>query len=66
MVEKRAVTGSAERAGARVVPVAEKGYGSALMGGFLAAHGEFAGLLDEGHALVAEPDEFGAQLVPLA
>jgi hypothetical protein len=31
----------AERCGARVVPVAERGYGSALMGGFEAAHGRF-------------------------
>src|ERR1700728_226487 len=28
-------------AGARVVPVSEKGYGNALMGGILAAHGEY-------------------------
>jgi glycosyltransferase involved in cell wall biosynthesis len=31
----------AERAGARVVPVSEKGYGNALMGGFEAARGKF-------------------------
>jgi Glycosyl transferase family 2 len=31
----------AEQAGARVVPVAEKGYGNALMGGILAARGEY-------------------------
>jgi hypothetical protein len=31
----------AEEAGARVVPVAEKGYGNALMGGILAARGEY-------------------------
>jgi glycosyltransferase involved in cell wall biosynthesis len=31
----------AEDAGARVVPVAEKGYGNALMGGILAARGEY-------------------------
>lgn len=31
----------AEAAGARVVAVAEKGYGNALMGGIRAAHGEF-------------------------
>ncbi|HSD29981.1 MAG TPA: glycosyltransferase family 2 protein [Vicinamibacteria bacterium] len=31
----------AERAGARVVPVAEKGYGAALMGGIAAARGRF-------------------------
>src|SRR6202044_4261940 len=28
-------------AGARVVPVSEKGYGNALMGGILAAHGKY-------------------------
>src|SRR6202020_13109 len=28
-------------AGARVVPIAERGYGNALMGGILAAHGEY-------------------------
>jgi glycosyltransferase involved in cell wall biosynthesis len=28
-------------AGARVVPVSEKGYGNALMGGIIAAHGEY-------------------------
>jgi glycosyltransferase involved in cell wall biosynthesis len=33
--------GLAERAGARVVPVAEKGYGAALMGGIAAARGRF-------------------------
>ncbi len=27
-------------AGARVVPIPERGYGNALMGGILAAHGE--------------------------
>jgi glycosyltransferase involved in cell wall biosynthesis len=31
----------AERAGARVVPVAEKGYGNALLGGIRAARGQF-------------------------
>jgi len=31
----------AEDAGARVVPVADKGYGNALMGGILAARGEY-------------------------
>jgi hypothetical protein len=31
----------AEDAGARVVPVSEKGYGNALMGGILAARGEY-------------------------
>jgi len=31
----------ATRLGARVVPVPEKGYGSALMGGFAAAHGKY-------------------------
>src|ERR1700760_1413931 len=31
----------AEEAGARVVPVADKGYGNALMGGILAARGEY-------------------------
>jgi Glycosyl transferase family 2 len=31
----------AEDAGARVVPVSEKGYGSAVMGGILAAQGEY-------------------------
>jgi glycosyltransferase involved in cell wall biosynthesis len=31
----------AEEAGARVVPVSEKGYGNALMGGILAARGEY-------------------------
>jgi glycosyltransferase involved in cell wall biosynthesis len=31
----------AERAGARVVPVAEKGYGAALMGGIAAARGRY-------------------------
>jgi hypothetical protein len=31
----------AEDAGARVVPIAEKGYGNALMGGILAARGEY-------------------------
>jgi glycosyltransferase involved in cell wall biosynthesis len=31
----------AERLGARVVPVVEKGYGSALMGGIAAAHGKY-------------------------
>ncbi len=31
----------AERAGARVVPVAERGYGAALMGGIAAARGRF-------------------------
>jgi glycosyltransferase involved in cell wall biosynthesis len=31
----------AERMGARVVPVAEKGYGNALMGGIAAARGEY-------------------------
>ncbi len=31
----------AEKAGARVVPVAEKGYGAALMGGIAAARGRF-------------------------
>jgi len=33
--------GIAERAGARVVPVAEKGYGNALLGGIRAARGRF-------------------------
>src|ERR1700728_909954 len=31
----------AEDAGARVVPVSEKGYGNALMGGIIAAHGKY-------------------------
>ncbi len=31
----------AQAAGARVVPVANKGYGSALLGGIMAAHGRF-------------------------
>ncbi len=31
----------AKRAGARVVPVTRKGYGSALLGGIAAAHGQF-------------------------
>src|SRR5512146_498056 len=31
----------ATRLGARLVPVAEKGYGSALMGGIAAAHGKY-------------------------
>lgn len=31
----------AERCGARVIPVEQKGYGSALMGGFEASHGEY-------------------------
>jgi glycosyltransferase involved in cell wall biosynthesis len=31
----------AEAAGARVVPVSDKGYGNALMGGIIAAHGEY-------------------------
>lgn len=32
---------SARRAGARVVPIPEKGYGNALRGGIVAAHGRF-------------------------
>lgn len=36
----------AERAGARVVPVAEKGYGAALMGGILAARGTYVAMGD--------------------
>src|ERR1700734_433130 len=31
----------AEDAGARVVPIPERGYGNALMGGIVAAHGEY-------------------------
>ncbi|HXT91800.1 MAG TPA: glycosyltransferase family 2 protein [Trebonia sp.] len=31
----------AAEAGARVVPIAERGYGNALMGGIIAAHGEY-------------------------
>src|SRR6201996_1223505 len=31
----------AEDAGARVVPISEKGYGNALMGGIVAAHGKY-------------------------
>jgi len=31
----------AEQAGARVVPISDKGYGNALMGGILAANGEY-------------------------
>jgi hypothetical protein len=31
----------AEEAGARVVPISEKGYGNALMGGIVAAHGRY-------------------------
>ena len=36
----------AERAGARVVPVTEKGYGAALMGGIAAARGRFVAMGD--------------------
>lgn len=36
----------AERAGARVVPVAQKGYGAALMGGILAARGRYVAMGD--------------------
>jgi len=36
----------ATRAGARVVPVAEKGYGAALMGGIAAARGRFVVMAD--------------------
>lgn len=36
----------AERAGARVVPVAEKGYGAALMGGIQAARGTYVAMGD--------------------
>ena len=36
----------AERAGARVVPVTEKGYGVALMGGIAAARGRFVAMAD--------------------
>ncbi len=36
----------AERAGARVVPVTEKGYGAALMGGITAARGRFVAMGD--------------------
>ena len=36
----------AERAGARVVPVADKGYGAALMGGIVAARGCFVAMAD--------------------
>jgi glycosyltransferase involved in cell wall biosynthesis len=36
----------ARRAGARVVPIARKGYGSALLGGLQAAHGRFVIMAD--------------------
>ena len=36
----------AERAGARIVPVTEKGYGAALMGGIAAARGRFIAMGD--------------------
>ncbi len=36
----------AEQAGARVVPVAEKGYGNALMGGIVAARGRYVIMAD--------------------
>lgn len=36
----------AETAGARVIPVAEKGYGSALMGGFAGARGKYIIMAD--------------------
>src|ERR1700685_352099 len=38
----------AEEAGARVVPVSDKGYGNALMGGILAARGEYVIMGDAG------------------
>lgn len=47
----------ARRCGARVVPVAEKGYGHALMGGIAAAQGKFIvmGDADESHDLAEIP-----------
>ena len=60
----------AERAGARVVHVAERGYGSALMGGIAAASGEFIlmGDADESYDFAhiprfLEPLRAGADLV---
>jgi glycosyltransferase involved in cell wall biosynthesis len=60
----------AERAGARVVPVAERGYGAALRGGFAAARGEYLvmGDADDSYDFAAIPAflaklEEGADLV---
>ena len=42
----------AERAGARVVPVASKGYGAALMGGIAAARGRYVIMGDAAQRIV--------------
>ncbi|HKB71963.1 MAG TPA: glycosyltransferase family 2 protein [Thermoanaerobaculia bacterium] len=60
----------AERLGARVVPVAERGYGAALMGGISAARGEYVLMADADDSYdLAEAPKFleplrrGAELV---
>jgi len=60
----------AERLGARVVPVAERGYGAALMGGIAAARGEYVLMADADDSYdLAEAPKFleplrrGAELV---
>ena len=60
----------AERLGARVVPVAEKGYGAALMGGIAAARGEYVLMADADDSYdlgeaprFLEPLRNGAELV---
>jgi glycosyltransferase involved in cell wall biosynthesis len=53
----------AERCGARVVRVAERGYGSALMGGIAAARGEFVVMADaDGSYDFGETPKFVAKL----
>src|SRR5512146_3044796 len=60
----------AARLGARVVPVAERGYGAALMGGIVAARGEFVLMADADDSYdlgeapkFLEPLRRGAELV---